>query len=136
MAQDIAENKFIEHAQVHNNVYGTSLEAVSHVQSQGKICILDIDIQGVSRVKMAEFYPAPYFVFISPPSITHLEDRLRARNTETEETIRVRLENAAEEMQYGTQLHFDKVLVNDGLERAFADLLRTLTEWYPYLLTN
>ena len=69
------------------------------VQKEGKICVLDIDVQGVQKVKQSSL--EPYYCFISPPSQDDLEKRLRGRGTETEEQIKTRLGNAAKELEYG-----------------------------------
>lgn len=76
-----------------------SVEAVESVQKQGKVCILDIDVQGVQKVKKTSL--DPIYIFIAPPSKEDLEKRLRGRGTETEEQIKTRLENAAKELEYG-----------------------------------
>ena len=76
-----------------------SIEAVEKVQGQGKICVLDIDVQGVQKVKKSSL--EPYYCFIAPPSKEDLEKRLRGRGTETEEQIKTRLGNAAKELEYG-----------------------------------
>ena len=67
-------------------MYGTSKSAVEDVLNSGKICILDIDTQGVKAVKKTDL--TPLFVFIKPPSLETLEQRLRDRGTETEESLR------------------------------------------------
>lgn len=77
---------FLEHAHVHGNVYGTSLAAVRRVREQGKVCVLDIDVQGARSVKRAALGAA--FVFIAPPSMGALEERLRGRGTETDASAR------------------------------------------------
>ena len=68
------------------NMYGTSKSAVNDVLNSGKICILDIDVQGVKAVKKTDL--TPLLVFIKPPSLEVLEERLRSRGTETEESLR------------------------------------------------
>lgn len=97
--KDIEAGKFIEYAEVHGKYYGTSVAAVEDVQKAGKICILDIDVQGVQKVKKSSLNPI--YIFISPPSREELEKRLRGRGTETEEQIKVRLANASKELDYG-----------------------------------
>ena len=67
-------------------MYGTSKSSVNDVLNSGKICILDIDVQGVKAVKETDL--TPLLVFIKPPSLDTLEERLRARGTETEESLR------------------------------------------------
>jgi len=78
MEREIAEGKFLETAHVHGNIYGTSFEAVNKVSAKDKICILDIDIQGVKSCKRLSFDTDKY-VFIAPPSLADLETRLRGR---------------------------------------------------------
>jgi guanylate kinase len=130
----VGEGLFLEHANVHTNMYGTSISAVQAVQAQGKVCVLDIDIQGVKQVKQCTLSPAPKFLFVAPPSMEELERRLRGRGTETEEKIQVRVHNAAGELEYGLQEgNFDKVLRNECLETAMQELLDCLKKWYPHL---
>eukprot|EP00523_Entomoneis_sp_CCMP467_P005434 CAMPEP_0168742088 /NCGR_PEP_ID=MMETSP0724-20121128/12856_1 /TAXON_ID=265536 /ORGANISM="Amphiprora sp., Strain CCMP467" /LENGTH=214 /DNA_ID=CAMNT_0008789627 /DNA_START=62 /DNA_END=706 /DNA_ORIENTATION=+ len=131
--KDIADGKFIEYAEVHGKYYGTSIAAVESVQSNGKICILDIDVQGVQKVKLSSL--EPYYVFIAPPSKEELEKRLRGRGTETEDAIKTRLGNAAKELEYGQQAgNFDRVFVNADLKQTFEDLADCIKEWYPHLV--
>ena len=96
MSADILLHKFLEHANVHGNFYGTSIAAVENVKDTGKICILDIDVQGCRQCRKVQL-PGTY-VFISPPSFPELEKRLRGRGTETEDKIKKRLANAKGEM--------------------------------------
>lgn len=134
MMKRIEKNEFIEHAEVHGNIYGTSAQSVQNVISSHKICILDIDIQGVRKVKENVSLLKPYFIFIAPPSMPILEKRLRDRHTETEEEILRRIGNSKSEVEYGTTPgNFDYVIVNDDLETAFLQLRDILEEWYPYL---
>lgn len=123
---------FIEYAEVHGNLYGTSFDAVHSVAQSGRICILDIDIQGIKGVKDSTL--DPYYIFVAPPSMELLEKRLRDRGTETEEAVRIRTANAAKEVEYGRQPgNFDAVVVNDDLDKAFLRLLDLLRQWYPHL---
>ncbi|CAM9341801.1 unnamed protein product [Hapterophycus canaliculatus] len=135
MQAEIDDKKFIEHANVHGNLYGTSIAAVQNVTADGKICILDIDVQGVKSVRDAgERVLDPHYLFISAPSMEILEARLRGRGTETEDALQRRLANAKAEMDYGLAAdNFEKVLVNDGLEDAYAELKKTAKAWYPQL---
>jgi guanylate kinase len=128
----VANGEFLEHALVHGNVYGTSKKAVQDVQNNGKICLLEIDIQGAEQIKQAELDPKPRFVFVSPPSVEELEKRLRKRNTETEEKISIRLKNALKEMESMQKDGFyDAVIVNDNLEKAIQEFEEILQNWYP-----
>ena len=96
----IKNDEMIEYAHVHSNTYGTSIAAVEDV-TQTKRCILDIDVQGVESVKKVEKINAQgcLYVFVSPPSLEVLEERLRSRGTETEDKIQTRLGNASKEME-------------------------------------
>jgi len=130
--KDISDGKFIEYAEVHGRYYGTSVQAVESVQRAGKICILDIDVQGVKNVKKSTLNP--FYVFIAPPSMQMLEERLRGRGTEKEEDIQTRLGNAAAEMAYGKQEgEFDFYLTNDELKAASDTLAGVIKGWYPSL---
>jgi guanylate kinase len=112
---DIADGKFVEHAKVHSNYYGTSIEAVQKITNAGKVCVLDIDIQGAELVRATDLNP--YFLFVEPPSMEILEQRLRDRNTETDETLQLRLGNAANELAYGKKEgNFDANILNNVLD--------------------
>lgn len=76
-----------------------SKHAVEHVRRTGKICVLDIEIEGVKQVKQTNL--EPLLVFVMPPSIEELERRLRGRNTEDEEALQKRLETARREIEFG-----------------------------------
>ena len=119
MSREIEEGKFLEHAEVHGNFYGTSFAAVEQVIAEGKCCILDIDVQGAQSVRANGM--AASFVFVNPPSMELLEQRLRDRGTETEEAIQKRLGGAASEIDASkTAGLYDNFIVNDKLETAYA----------------
>lgn len=130
--KEIDDGKFIEYANVHGNYYGTSVAAVESVSSCGKICILDIDVQGVRNVKKSSL--DAIYIFIAPPSMEELEKRLRVRGTESEESVVKRIKNAKGELEYGMQEgNFDRVFTNDDLNNTFNALVEQLEEWYPQL---
>lgn len=111
--------RFAEWAEVHGNFYGTSKDFIERAFSQGKSLLLDIDVQGADQLKKS--YPAETVrIFLAPPSMEELERRLRARGTDSEESIRKRLRNAEWEMTHLE--HFDQVVVNDDLEKAYFQL--------------
>lgn len=111
-----------------------SIEAVESVQKSGKICVLDIDVQGVRKVKESSL-TRPIYIFIAPPSKAELEKRLRGRATESEEAIATRLANAAAELDYGqTTGNFDRVFVNADLKECFESMAKQFQEWYPHLV--
>ncbi|TPX63598.1 hypothetical protein SpCBS45565_g06512 [Spizellomyces sp. 'palustris'] len=102
------------------NCYGTSFEAVELVQSTGRICILDLEINGVRSIKSSPMHAK--YIFVQPPSIEVLEQRLRSRNTETEETLQKRLATAKDAMDFAETGAYEKIIVNDDLDKAFAEL--------------
>ncbi|KAJ5995835.1 hypothetical protein N7481_002812 [Penicillium waksmanii] len=118
----ITANGFIEHAQFGSNLYGTSVAAIKSVAEQERICILDIEMEGVKQVKGREDLNAR-FVFLAPPSMEELERRLRGRNTETEDSLQQRLAQARNELAFSqTPGAHDKIVVNDDLEQAYGEL--------------
>ena len=132
MREDINEGKFVEFAYVHGNYYGTTLASVKSVQRDGKICILDIDVNGVGTVKKSSL--DAIYIFIKPPSMNELEKRLRKLGIESEEEVMRRMKNAKREMHYGMQEdNFDKVFTNDDLDATFELLDAQFQKWYPQL---
>eukprot|EP00941_MAST-03F_sp_MAST-3F-sp1_P001624 g1624.t1 len=119
---DIADGKFIESAEVHGNIYGTSKAAVLDVAKKKQVCILDIDVQGVHSVQQSPDCSDFLYVFVRPPSIAVLSERLHGRGTESLSKIRRRVSNAAREMLAAERMDFDTVIVNDNLEVAFDQL--------------
>eukprot|EP00761_Pharyngomonas_kirbyi_P003555 gb/GECH01003559.1/.p1 GENE.gb/GECH01003559.1/~~gb/GECH01003559.1/.p1 ORF type:complete len:248 (+),score=53.99 gb/GECH01003559.1/:1-744(+) len=126
MEKEIEENKFIESAHVHGNLYGTSLKAVNEVIASGKICIIEIDVQGARMLKKKGLIN-PVYIFIKPPSEEELVERIKKRNTETDESIDLRMENAKEELEFAEQSgFFNYLIVNDDIENAFQQLVDIL----------
>lgn len=129
----IDEDEFIEYCEVHNNLYGTSKTAIRNIFDNGKICLLDIDVQGVLKLINSglEFNR----IFIRPKDIKTLEERLRGRATDAEDVIRNRLKNAAKEMDLAEKnsVIFKNVLINEDLEIAKEHLFEFVKEFYPKL---
>ena len=120
----VEADEFIEWEEVYaGTCYGTLASEVERVTKQGKNLILDIDVKGALNVKK-RYGERALAVFIMPPSIDVLGDRLRARATDTEQVIQTRLNKAAEEISYAPQ--FDKVIINDKLDQAVADMRQTI----------
>lgn len=117
----IDHGEFLEYARVHDNIYGTSFQAVKAVSSSGKCCILDIDVQGARQVRKSDL--RALIVFIAPPSFAELENRLRSRGTETEDQIQIRSKNSKIEMESLEESNlYDAVLVNDDFASCFEQL--------------
>lgn len=110
---------FLEWAEVHGNFYGTSRPAVMKQLEQGQDIILDIDVQGAAIIAK-DTTVAAVSVFIAPPTLAELERRLRGRGTDSNETIELRLHNAAWEMEAAPD--YDYLVINDSLEEAAATL--------------
>lgn len=114
----VEAGEFLEHAQVFDNRYGTSREAVERLLQQGKDVILDIDWQGARTVKIA--MPQAKGIFILPPSREALAKRLAGRGQDSKEVIERRMRAAVSEMEHYKE--FDYQVVNDDFAAALADL--------------
>jgi len=100
----IENNGLLEYAVYNNCYYGTPIKGVNDAISNGKICVLIIDVQGAENVK--KLYPDSVSIFLVPPSWETLEQRLRARNSEEEEMIQKRLDIAKKELLCGLRLGY------------------------------
>ncbi|XP_017281504.1 guanylate kinase isoform X1 [Kryptolebias marmoratus] len=127
MQGGINNGEFIEYAEFSGNMYGTSKVAVQAVQAKNLICILDIDMQGVKSIKKTDLNPI--YISIQPPSLEVLDNRLRARKTESEESLQRRLNAAKVDMELSKEPGvFDVIVVNDRLEDAYVELKQALLE--------
>ncbi|HEY2623473.1 MAG TPA: guanylate kinase [Dyella sp.] len=134
--REVAEGIFLEHAEVHGNLYGTSRTTVAELLGQGRDVLLEIDWQGARQIRQSK--PDCVSVFILPPSRVELERRLRGRGSDSADVIARRLHNSREEIAHAHE--FDYVIVNDRFEDALADLqaivhairLRTSLQWQRY----
>jgi len=123
----IADNDFLEWEEVYKDFYyGTLKEEVERLWSMGKNIVFDIDVAGGLRIKK-QFPKQTLAIFIQPPSIAVLEERLRARNTESDEKIAIRLAKAEQELAAAHQ--FDVIIKNDGLQKALDETERIVTEF-------
>jgi guanylate kinase len=110
---------FLEWAKVHGNYYGTDKNFVESKTNEGVNLLFDLDVQGTDSFK-AYFKDDAKAIFIAPPSIAELENRLRGRGTETTGIINLRLENSKKEILRKDD--YDFCVVNDELDRAFEEL--------------
>lgn len=110
----IEEDGFMEYANVYGNFYGTPKKDVIQWLDDGIDVILEIDVQGALQVKKS--YPEGVFIFILPPSIEELKNRIKARGSETEETMARRLGTALQEISLIDQ--YDYRVINEDLEVA------------------
>ena len=116
---------FLEWAVVHGHRYGTLAEEVDAYLGAGDSVVLEIDVQGGLSVRAKR--PDAVLIFIEPPSMEELERRLRARATEDEKTIRLRLANARTELELGKQ--YDEHVVNDDLEEAVRSVVALIDRY-------
>ena len=117
-AEMVKEDKFLETAKCHGSFYGTSRNFVQEVRDTGKDIIFEIDWQGAKSIKA--IFPEAISIFILPPSLKKLEERLIARGQDSEDTIKVRLSAAKSEMSHVNQ--FDYVTINDNFDDALKEL--------------
>jgi guanylate kinase len=113
-----AAGEFLESAEVHGNLYGTSQKQIADVRATGRDVVLEIDWQGAQQVRRA--FPDAIGIFILPPSVAELERRLRGRGQDSDEVIRRRLAAAADEIGHAAE--FDYVIINKDFDDARRDL--------------
>jgi guanylate kinase len=153
MERMIANGEFLESTEFSSNLYGTRLlnktsfisnqfffdyfskKAVEDVAQTGRICLLDVDKQGVKNIRKTELNPL--FIYISPPSYEILEKRLRGRQTDSEAAIEKRLKEAKESMEFSKEPGmYDHIILNDQLEVAYQNLREILRQVKENLFRN
>lgn len=118
--QKIEEGAFFEWEEVYTGMYYGTLQAeLERIWSAGKVVVFDVDVIGGIKIKQ-KLQDAALSIFIQPPSIAILEERLRKRQTDSEEKIQLRIAKAAEEMSHSSA--FDHVVVNDNLTVAIEQI--------------
>tara|TARA_B100000795_G_scaffold142680_1_gene106812 strand:- start:1 stop:633 length:633 start_codon:yes stop_codon:yes gene_type:complete len=118
----VENNEFLEMAKCHGSLYGTSKLTVKETLDKGKDIILEIDYQGAFNVK--KLFPESISIFIIPPSIKALEDRLHKRGQDSEKDIKLRVAAARNEMSHLGK--FDYVTINDKFEKALFELKKII----------
>ncbi len=119
----VEKGAFAEWASVHGNLYGTSVRRMEELNRDGYDILLDIDIHGAMQLKKS--CKNAVFIFILPPSIDTLQDRLVKRGTDSKEVIAQRLDNAKAEIAYYKD--YDYIIVNDSIDRAYRELESIIT---------
>jgi guanylate kinase len=122
--QMIERDALVEWAEVHGHFYGSPQSAVDRAFATGGIAVFDIDVQGGQSIQRR--YPEAVLVFVLPPSMAELERRLRERGTESEDAIRRRMLAARSELEHGARA-YEYLVVNDAVDRAYADLEAIMT---------
>lgn len=123
-AEMVKGGEFLEHARVFDHSYGTALATVEQALAAGELLLLEIDWQGAQQVRAR--LPAARSIFILPPTRTALEERLRARSTDSDAVIRRRLADAGRDITHWPE--FDYVVINDRFDRALEDLQAIVAE--------
>lgn len=121
--QMIEEEAFIEYAEVYKNLYGTPKDYVLDKLKQGENCLLEIDIQGALQVKKR--YPEGVYIFILPPSMNELRNRIIGRGSETPESLERRFSSAYDEIEFVNQ--YDYYIINDEVKKA-ADTMESIID--------
>lgn len=114
----IEKDKFLEHAFVHNNYYGTPRDFVMEQIEKGEIVLLEIDVQGAMQIK--KNYKEAVFIFLLPPTMDELKNRIIKRGTESEEDINRRFENAFKELDFVGE--YDYFVVNEKVDEAVSNI--------------
>lgn len=114
----VEEGDFLEHAEVYGNYYGTPKSSVQKMLDEGRDVILEIDIQGALKVK--ENWEEGIFIFILPPSMEELKQRIIKRGSETPESLMTRFKSAYKEINYISKYNY--AVVNDEIDTAVAKL--------------
>ncbi len=114
----VSEDKMLENAEYNGNLYGTPKAPVDEMLKAGKAVILEIEVQGAEKIR--KLYPDVISIFLMPPSMRVLEERLRGRGTDDEETVNHRLVIAREEIRRAPE--YDYVVINDTVENAVAGI--------------
>lgn len=123
----IAAGEFLEYEDVHGNLYGTLRTVVDEALAANKTMVLDLDVKGAASIK--RFYPRALSIFIQPPSLEILKERLVKRGTESAEVIARRLSRA--EMELAQAKDFDCVIINNEIEQAVANVLTCIEDKSP-----
>ena len=119
----IDRGEFIEWALVHENYYGITKKEIDRIRATGKIPIFDVDVQGAHTLRGK--LPDAVFIYIVPPSLDVLSERLRGRGTDSEEQVRIRLKNAVDELKH--YHYYDYIIINRSVEEScecFSSILR------------
>lgn len=123
----IERDDFLEWEEVYaNQFYGTLKSEIERIWNEGKTVIFDVDVKGGLNIKNY-FGDNALAIFVEPPTIEELENRLRKRGTETEESLRKRVEKAEYELSFAPK--FDRVILNDDLDTAREEMLHTIREF-------
>ena len=120
--QKMLNNEFLEYQKVYGNYYGTGIIETSELLREGKDVILEIDYKGMMSIK--QIFPSAISIYIVPPSVESLRERLGIRGQDTDEVIKNRMKSSIHELLYAK--FADYVVVNDDFTRASSELLKII----------
>ena len=120
--QKVINNEFLESQKVYGNYYGTGIDETSNLLENGKDVILEIDYKGMMRIK--QIFPLAISIYIVPPSVESLRERLGVRGQDTDEVIKNRMRSSIHELAYSK--FADYVVVNDNFTQATRELLNII----------
>ena len=123
--QKIKEGQFLEHAKVFGNLYGTPLQAVRDSISQGKSVVFDVDWQGGKQIRSSSLSEFVISIFILPPSIKELHDRLMNRAQDSSETVKDRMKKSIDEIMHWKE--YDYVIVNRDFDKTLREVESIIT---------
>lgn len=138
MKEKIERGDFLEWEEVYRGrYYGTLRSELDRIWSEGKVVVFDVDVRGGVNIKRM-LKDNAFSIFIMPPSVEELENRLRLRGTETEESLKERISRAR--MELSMSCNFDRVILNDDLQEAVQAveeaILQQMEKWNVKLETN
>ncbi len=114
----VDQGAFVEWAEVHGHRYGTSMDQIEVSRANRAGIVFDVDYQGSGKIKRA--YPEAVTIFLLPPSMAELERRIKGRGVDSDEQVRLRLQNAVNEIKHFED--FDYIVVNDEIDKAYERL--------------
>jgi len=120
--QKCKQNEFLEWARVHDHFYGTPKQPILSFLQNGLTVLLDIDVQGGIQIKRS--HPGALLIFLVPPGLDVLRERLKNRGTENQESLKTRLRNARHEIDLAVD--YDKKIINDDLDRTIQEVIETI----------
>ena len=122
--EKIKNNELVEWEKLYDYYYGTPKDFIDGYVAEGTNVVFDVDVKGAVSIK--KFYPEAVLIFVSPPSVEALKERLVKRKTETDEDLKKRIERAEMEMSYRNRPEFDYIVYNIELEKAKSEIKRII----------
>jgi guanylate kinase len=121
----IKQGQLLEHAEVFGNLYGTPKDKVDEALAEGKVVILEIDVQGAQQVK--DIYPDAVMIFVLPPTQRDLVERMNGRGRDDEASAKKRLDTAEDEIAAAWR-YYNNMVINDDLEQAVDEVIEIINQ--------